>query len=151
MVKATATAYKPIPSGIYKGKLVGVDEKTNDTGSYWAWQFYLLEDMEGDPVEPEFERFNAISSTNFMPKSKARSWVNNMIGRVLADDEEIDFDETIVGKHYVLTIAISPSGRNTLEAVSPAKRAKQATPAPVRHIPGYPTDDDEEDEGVPFN
>lgn len=156
MVQATATAYTPTPRGTYRGKLTAIEEKKNDNGTFWIWKFTLIEDIEGETVEEEFERFVTTSSTNFGPKSKARGWVHNMIGRELDTKETIDFDTALVGKNYILTIGIN-NDKNTLDAITPAKRAPQraqeAPQAPVRHIPGYPPPDGEDDslDDVPFN
>ena len=132
MVQATATTYKPTPRGTYRGKLTAVEEKKNDSGYYWIWSFTLLEDVEGDPIEEEFEKFTATSSTNFGPKSKARNWVHGMIGRALETDETIDFDESLVGRVYILNVGINEeTQRNTLDSLSPAKRAPQAPQRPA--------------------
>lgn len=125
MVTLTASSYKPTPIGNYRGKLTKVEEKTNDTGAFLMWQFRLIEDIDGEPVDEEFEIFTVSSSTAFTPNAKARRWVQGMLGgRVLNDDETVDFDEELVGKIYILNVGINNNGRNTLDSISPSKKAK---------------------------
>lgn len=122
MVKATATSYKPTPPGNYRAKFTKHEEKSNQDGAFWIWTFRLIEDMEGDQVDEEYEILTVSSSTAFTPKAKARKWAQSMIGRVLEDDEVLDFDD-LTGKTYILAVGINENGRNTVDSITIPKRA----------------------------
>lgn len=122
MVKAIATTYKPTPNLNYRGRLIKVEERSNANGKFWIWSFFLIEDVEGGEVPEEFEKFNIASSASMMPKSNARKWVQGMLGRVLEDDEEVDFDEQLVGKTYILNVGINENNKNTLDGVTRSRR-----------------------------
>lgn len=128
---ATATSYKPIPAATYRGRLTKVETKDNDNGEYWLWTFRLIEDVEGEPVDEDNEVFKQSSSTSFTTNAKARKWVNGMLGRVIDDDEQVDFDRDLVGPMYLLTIGINENNKNVLNGVTPSKKAKSAPDKPA--------------------
>jgi len=91
MPKLKATAGIDIDDGVYPATLVEVrveDPTVNSPNqSQWLKWIFIVQDGSGDPPE-----MSVPSSYNFTPKSKARGWVESLLGRKMDLDEEIDTD-----------------------------------------------------------
>jgi hypothetical protein len=91
MPKLRATAGIDIDDGVYPATLVGVrveDPTANSPNQdQWLKWIFIVQDGSGEPPE-----MSVPSSYNFSPKSKARGWVESLLGRKLDLDEEIDTD-----------------------------------------------------------
>jgi hypothetical protein len=91
MPKLTATAGIDIDDGVYPATLLEIrveDPTVNSPNqSQWLKWIFVVQDGSGDPPE-----MAAPSSYSFSPKSKARGWVEALLGRKLEQGEEIDTD-----------------------------------------------------------
>src|SRR5215210_5417476 len=93
----TATDYEPLESGLYVGRLVEIREAKSEHGTYFRWVFEIQdESYRGHQI-------HANVSDKFGPNSKARQWVESMIGRKLRNGERFDTD-ILIGQVYHVTL-----------------------------------------------
>lgn len=81
-----------IDDGVYEALLMHVEimdptEKSISDKPWMKWTFTLFQGSE-EEIE-----LTAASSTAITPKAKARPWVEAVLGRKLANHEEIDTDD----------------------------------------------------------
>ena len=72
MALFTAEEYKPLPPGLYVGRLLDIESRESANGEYRRWSWEILEGPEGG------RQVHANTSTNFGPQAKARQWVENV-------------------------------------------------------------------------
>lgn len=97
-----------VPEGYYPATLKEVNEATGPNDSnYLQWEFELdpYRDEDGELVENR--RLRANSSFAFGPKSKARPWVENLSGKKLAPNAEVDTDN-LLGSRALLNVIHVP-------------------------------------------
>jgi hypothetical protein len=113
---ATASERKPLPAGVYAGRLVDVEERLKDDRPYLLWSFAIVtRDGERRVFRP--------SSTSFGRGAVARDIVEALLGRPMADGETVDADELLERPcRLVVQVAVDGQGRpvNRITAVLPA-------------------------------
>jgi len=132
MTVFTPTAYTTYEPGVYQAVFKRTEEYTTkpqagDPQQRIRWLFELLNDDTG-----EYEPFTGTTSTVFSPKSNAWGWVEGLLGRPIAKDDEIDTDDYRDMKcQLVLSVNETPTGIfNNIDRILPAKKKKGA-PRPV--------------------
>jgi len=130
----TATDYEPLDPGLYVGRLVEIREANSEHGTYYRWAFEIRDEGYGG------RQIHANVSDKFGPSSKARQWVESMIGRQLGNGERFDTDDLIGQDFHVTVVNVEKDGRTydnvaSVNAIRKAKAAKKEDP-----------DADEEDE-----
>lgn len=108
--------------GIYPARVMNLETKTTDAGTFRIWSFEV--DAGG-----EKHKVSASSSMMFGPKSKTYKWVTALIGRTPVPGEKLE----VIGLSCQLHVIVDDdSGYNRVETVLPsvngARRA--STPAP---------------------
>jgi hypothetical protein len=123
----TAVDYEPLEPGLYVGRLAEIREAKSEHGAYYRWIFEIQDEgYEGRQI-------HANVSTNFGPSSKARRWVESMIGRTLRNGEQFDTD-SLIGKDFHVTIVnVEKDGRTydnviSVNAIRKSKAAKKEVP-----------------------
>src|SRR5829696_9196880 len=123
----TATDYEPLNPGLYVGRLAEIREANSEHGTYYRWVFDIRdEDYRGRQI-------HANVSDKFGPSSKARQWVESMIGRRLANGERFDTDD-LIGKDFHVTIVnVDKDGRTydnvvSVNAIRNVKAVKKESP-----------------------
>jgi hypothetical protein len=123
----TATDYEPLEPGLYVGRLVEIREAKSEHGTYYRWIFEIQDEgYEGRQI-------HANVNDRFGPSSKARQWVESMIGRPLGNGEQFDTDNLIGRNFHVTIVNVEKDGRThdnivSVNAIRKAKAAKQAEP-----------------------
>jgi len=123
----TATDYEPLDPGLYVGRLVEIREAESEHGTYYRWVFEIQdEDYSGRQI-------HANVSDKFGPGSKARHWVEAMIGRRLANGERFDTDDLIDHDYHVTVVNTEKDGRtydnvSSVNAIRKTKAAKNEGP-----------------------
>jgi hypothetical protein len=123
----TATEYEPLDPGLYVGRFVEIREAKSEHGTYYRWIFEIQDEgYEGRQI-------HANVSDRFGPSSKARQWVESMIGRPLGNGEQFDTDNLIGRNFHVTIVNVEKDGRThdnivSVNAIRKAKAAKQAEP-----------------------
>jgi hypothetical protein len=123
----TATDYEPLEPGLYVGQLVEIREAKSEHGTYYQWIFEIRDEgYEGRQI-------HANVSDKFGPGSKARQWVEAMIGRRLANGERFDTADLIGQDYHVTVVNTEKDGRTydhvaSVNAIRRAKAAKNEEP-----------------------
>lgn len=109
MVVLRATNYVVLEEGIYEACLSRVEEETGEYGIYLKWTF----DIRGEEV-------SGLTSSRTGQKAKARAWIEAILGRALADGEDINTDHLygIAARVYVTVVQLPDGGEcNRVEKV----------------------------------
>jgi hypothetical protein len=120
----TATDYEPLDPGLYVGRLSEIREAKSEHGTYYRWMFEIRDEgYRGHQI-------HANVSDKFGPSSKARQWVEAIIGRSLGNGERFDTDNLIGKDFHVTIINVEKDGRTydnvvSVNAIRNAKAAKQ--------------------------
>jgi hypothetical protein len=123
----TTTDYEPLDPGLYVGRLVEVREAKSEHGTYYRWIFEIRDEgYEGRQIY-------ANVSDKFGPSSKARQWVESMIGRRLVNGERFDTDSLLGQDFYVTIVNVEKDGRTydnvaSVHAIRKAKTSKTEEP-----------------------
>src|SRR5215212_5530767 len=123
----TATDYEPLEPGLSVGRLVEIREAKSEHGTYYRWIFEIQDEgYEGRQI-------HANVSDKFGPSSKARQWVESMIGRPLRNGERFDTDNLIGQDFHVTVVNVEKDGRSddnvlSVNAIHKAKAAKKEGP-----------------------
>jgi hypothetical protein len=123
----TATDYEPLDPGLYVGRFVEVREAKSEHGAYYRWIFEIRDEEHGG------RQIHANVSDKFGPGSKARQWVEAMIGRRLANGERFDTDDLIGQDFHVTVVNVEKDGRTydniaSVNAIRKTKAAKMDEP-----------------------
>ena len=105
----------PLPPGLYTATLESVDEREGRRGPYLLWRFTI--DYEGQEV-----LVTGFTSTSCDPWDPARQYVEALLGRPMAANEEIDPEALFgLGCQVVLTVVPRDAGGtvNRVERVLP--------------------------------
>lgn len=156
--EATETVMEP---GAYRAQLKKVEEAEGsnfDTGEpekYRRWTFEIVEEgYEGTELL-------ASSTMAFGPQSKARGWVEALVGRKIERGEKISKDE-LIGKEVDLGILLKETDRGTfprVNSVNPVRKksrsTEQAETKKVKDVrdgraPVDGGDNDEDFDSIPF-
>jgi hypothetical protein len=79
----TATERTVLPAGTYPATFAEVERRSGQLGEYLHWKFEVEH-------EDQIVTLTANSSMNTGPSSKARKWVEALLGRRLGNGESID-------------------------------------------------------------
>jgi len=108
-----------LPAGIYPATFEGIENASNDNGTFWLWRFIA---RNGD----EDVEMTATSSPRITPRTKASKWLAGM-GVGIEVGSDIDFG-ALAGMPVQLVIIISDTGYSRIDSVLPfpkdAKKAK---------------------------
>src|SRR5829696_1157411 len=123
----TATEYETLDPGLYVGRFVEIREAKSEHGSYYRWVFEIQDEGHRG------RQIHANVSDKFGPSSKARQWVEAMIGRRLANGERFDTDDLIGQDFHVTVVNTEKDGRTydnvaSVNAIRKAKAAKNEGP-----------------------
>jgi hypothetical protein len=123
----TATEYEPLDPGLYVGRLVEVREAKSEHGTYYRWVFEIQDEGYGG------RQIHANVSDKFGPSSKARQWVESMIGRRLVNGERFDTDSLLGQDFHVTIVNVEKDGRTydnvaSVHAIRKAKTSKTEEP-----------------------
>ena len=118
MALFTAEEYKPLPPGLYVGKLLDIESRESANGEYRRWSWEILEGPEVD------RHVYANTSTNFGPQAKARQWVENVLDRELEAGEQVGVDDLVGGRHHLMVENIKRDGR-TFDNVSAVHKYRE--------------------------
>lgn len=117
LIQTKQTDYEVIPEGTYDGKFKGVDEKSNEKGSYYLWRFDVV-GRSGRAAEVVGN-----SPLSFGPRAKAFKWAGALRGREYTPGEPIEID-ALIGKPCKVVVLKEPRNdgngdRNVIAAVLP--------------------------------
>lgn len=98
-----------IPAGQYKGQLLRVESGTGKFGDQRNWFF-------GIDIDGELKEHKEITSTNTGPGSKARQYLEGLMGRELKTGEVIE-DPT--GVTALFTFEQKPNGYTKIASIVP--------------------------------
>jgi hypothetical protein len=86
-----APDYTPVPSGVYRARFEGTEDRDSERG--------------GCIVKGEFADRMVFgnTSTNFGPQAKARGWLEAKLDRPIEPGEEVDPDD-LIGKLYTIHV-----------------------------------------------
>src|SRR5215212_2681848 len=118
----TALDYEPLDSGLYVGRLVEIREAKSEHGTYYRWIFEIRDEgYKGRQI-------HANVSDKFGPGSKARQWVEAMIGRRLANGEHFDTDDLIGNDFHDTIVNVEKDGRtyDNVASVNAIRKGKGA-------------------------
>jgi hypothetical protein len=116
----TATDYEPLDPGLYVGQLVEIREAKSEHGTYYRWVF----DIQDEGYEGR--QIHANVSNKFGPSSKARQWVESMIGRRLENGERFDTDSLLGQDFHVTIVNVEKDGRtyDNVASVNAIRKAR---------------------------
>jgi hypothetical protein len=120
MTTFRAPDYTPVPSGVYRARFEGTEERDSERGGYVRWGWRIVEDEFADRM------VFGNTSTNFGPKAKARGWLEAMLDRPIDPGEEVDPDD-LTGKTYTIRVEnTAPDARgrvydNVADVLGPAE------------------------------
>jgi hypothetical protein len=104
MFRASAYAAK-LPPGLYPGELIEIEEREGDHGGFLLWRF-VVRDARDNEVE-----VTTISSQKFGAGSKARRYVEAILGREVQSGETLDAEALYnVPCQLLVTIAALTDG-----------------------------------------
>lgn len=115
--------------GAYRAKLTKIEERdgtnyeTGDPEVFRSWVFEITE--EGYEKQEIFGN----STMAFGPKSKAREWVEALMGRKLESGEKFEYED-LYGKEVDLGIVLKDTDRGTfprINAINPVRKKSRAT------------------------
>ena len=118
MALFTAEEYKPLPPGLYVGRLLDIESRESANGEYRRWSWEILEGSEVG------RQVHANTSTNFGPQAKARQWVENVLGRSLEAGEQVGTEDLVGGKHHLMVENVTRDGR-TFDNVSAVHKYRE--------------------------
>ena len=125
MTTFIAPDYTPVPSGDYRARFEGTEERESERGGYVRWSWRI--------VEGEFAGRMVFCNTSlsFGPQAKARGRLEGMLDRPIEPGEEVDSDDQI-GKVYLIRVensAPDAQGRvfdNVADVLGPADEVDEA-------------------------
>lgn len=122
------TEYELLEDGVYEAKLKSVEAYvTQEQKHRLRWRFDAK-------TEEGVSEVSDTTSLAFSSRSKARPWVEGLIGRTLAADERIDTDD-LIGRRCRLVLSIRKTDVGdfqNIDKILPAKVAGQeSAPAPI--------------------
>ena len=131
-----------IDEGTYDARLTRIEEKSNDSGSYWMWTFELR--VAGRP-----RTTSGVTNPNLDEGSKGRIWSQELLGRQLHDGEDLDL-ESLYGKpcSIELTTKELTNGKVVNRIARVTRRSVPAPKATAK--PQYAAPADEEAVDHPF-
>jgi hypothetical protein len=123
----TATEYEPLDPGLYVGRFVEIREAKSEHGAYYRRIFEIRDEDYGG------RQIHANVSEKFGPSSKARQWVEAMIGRRLGNGERVDTDSLLGRDFHVTIVNVEKDGRTydnvaSVNAIRKAKAEKKEEP-----------------------
>ena len=145
-LKLRAQEHEPPDQGVYRAKLVELQEDEGQFGSFVKWFFELLEeDYDGQTI-----RGQASGPESFTAATKMWQWAQALLGRAIQPGENIDLED-LIGNECMLTLGHKETERGTfatVDAVNPVRRKKpkpQAPPEPSEVEAGDEADEDEDE------
>lgn len=125
MFEATEVSLEP---GAYRARLRGIEEadgsnfETGDPEKYRRWTFEILEEgFEGTELL-------ASSTMAFGPRSKARRWVEALLGRKVESGEKIGLED-LQGLEVDLGVVLKETDRGSfakIDSVNPVRKKRRA-------------------------
>lgn len=118
---ATATDYELLDEGTYDARFGGAEpgKEPGPYGGFLDWSF-MVAGAEG-PVT-----ITSRSGDTFSPNSKARAWLEGLLGRPMAKGERVDFGP-LIGRACRIDVVVIAKEKGTFNRVL---RVAQPTAAP---------------------
>ncbi len=121
-LKMRAQEHEPPEQGVYRAKLVDLQEDEGQFGPFVKWFFELLEeDYEGQTIRGQSSVPEA-----FTAATKMWQWTQGLLGRAIQPGESINLED-LIGHECLLTIGHKETDRGifaTVDAVNPVRRKK---------------------------
>ena len=148
-LKMRAEEHQPPDQGVYRAKLVDLQEDEGQFGPFVKWYFELLEEgCEGQTI-----RGQSSVPESFTSATKMWQWAQGLLGRPIRPGESIDLED-LIGNECMLTLGHNETDRGTfatVDAVNPVRRKQpkgQPDPEPIED--DGENEDDDEFESAPF-
>lgn len=156
---ATNTEFTGTPVGLYVCEVTGIDEWISETPSIYGndspqakWLFTIRQIIDSDADEPDMligQDIWGFSTVSMGRKAKMRQWVEQILGRSILEDEEIE-DDDLIGRRCKVSIVkhTRQDGTETTKigAVQTYRAKTKAAAKPVQE----PEFDDDEGSDDPF-
>jgi hypothetical protein len=114
--------------GTYEARFAGIEEKNSDQyGTFWAWQFDVLLDDGPRSV-------SGASSPKLGRSTKARGWVEVLLGRDLEPGEDVDF-EMLVDRPCMVVVEADSRGYGKVGDVLPPLRSTKSAEQSLDDLP----------------
>ena len=143
-LKMRAQEHEPPDQGVYRAKLVELQEDEGQFGPFAKWYFQPLEeDYKGQTI-----RGQTSIPESFTAATKMWQWAQGLLERAIQPGESIDLMD-LIGKECMLTIGHKETDRGifaTVDAVHPVRRKKPKKEAPPEPSTVEEVDEDDEDE-----
>jgi len=127
-VKAKVTDVIPaILPGMFAARFDGIEEKTNDNGTFWQWSWTVdvPKDFVGDTQQfgedDALIPITATTSPRITPRTKAAAWIESLRGRPVEIGEDIDFADLENATGQVIII-LADNGYSRIDKVLPPAR-----------------------------
>jgi hypothetical protein len=113
-----------VKAGLYLARFDGVEQSSNDQGTFWLWTFTL--DVPGNMIEDTAQYgdedalipLTSTSSPRITPRTKSAKWLEGL-GVDVEVGNDVDFQSLVGRTCQVLTI-VSDNGYSRIENVLPA-------------------------------
>lgn len=113
-----------VKAGLYLARFDGVEQQSNDQGTFWLWSFML--DVPGNMIEDTAQYgtddalipLTSTSSPRITPRTKSAKWLEGL-GVEVKVGAGVDFEALVGQVCQVLTI-VSDNGYSRIENVLPA-------------------------------
>jgi hypothetical protein len=119
MTTFIAPDYTPVPSGDYRARFEGTEERESERGGYVRWRWRIVEGEFADRI------VFGNTSKNFGPQAKARGWLEAKLDRPIEPGETVDPEDQI-DKDFIVRVensAPDAQGRvfdNVADVLGPA-------------------------------
>jgi hypothetical protein len=133
-IRIEQTKYEPIPEGMYRAKIEGIEQETGKFGEQLKFKFVL------DPLEGfrEGKYLLAWCSAKFSPKTKLYQWTHAILGNI---DSGYVFDsDDLLNKPVMLVIGQRPAADGNkydcIESIKPDRVPAALTPDQINQVLG---------------
>jgi hypothetical protein len=108
-----------LPDDMYSATVVDIEKREPQEGSAFQRPFRLWHVVVKAEDYPDGAEMTAVTSMAFGPKSKARPWVQALLGRPIKPKEEISAEDFLPAKCRVLIRRDEKSGFCRIEDILP--------------------------------
>ena len=148
-MKYKAEEYEAMDQGVYRAKLVNLEEDEGEYGAFLKWYFEILE----EDYESQTIRGQSSIPERFTSATKMWQWAQGLLGRAIQAGENIDFED-LIGRECMITVGHKETDRGTfarIDAVNPVRKKKpKKKPEPEPEYEEDDEDDDDELDSAPF-
>lgn len=128
MFENPSEGFQAVDPGRYIVRVVGLDPTEHvEYGPGIKWRFNLAEQATGTPIyqaDGSMYELWQTTSTKLSPRSRARPWVEALLGRDLADgDTGPALAQEVIGKKALALVGPNDKGYTSILSMSPYKAA----------------------------